>query len=1154
MRKVISLLLCLTMAIGWASAQKKITGTIISAEDNEPVIGATVLVKGTENGSVTDVNGKFSINMPNAANKLVVSYIGMTTVEVDAKDNMIVTLQTDTKQIQEVVVTALGIKREQRSLGFAATQIGGSTISAVKDANLVNSLSGKIAGVSIQASNAIGGSSNIILRGFKSIMGNNQALFVVDGVPIDNSNNSGAATTGNANNTNQASGGGGYDFGNAAMDINPNDIESISLLKGAAASALYGSRAANGVVMITTKKGTKAGKDCTSKGSVFYSISYMGGLVNPATLPKYQKEYGAGYGIWDGTPPPAGYNLPASVNGRDMNSREALDNEAGFFNYGNGPLSNGKIGPYVPYEDDASFGAPFSKDLNVYQWNAWIPGSPNYGKMTPWVFPDHSIDYYFQLSNTVDNNVGFEGGNQFGNFRLSYTNMYQTGYMPNNKLVKNTVNASGSYEILPGLTAGALFNFVNTSSYGNTLSGYNNNVMTNFREWNQTNVDMKELKDIYFANRQNYGWNLSSYDPDPATYKDIPIFWDNPYYLAYENAPTMGEDRFFGNFNLNYKFTSWLTGMARVGYDIYSQLMETYRAMGSNTGGGMPYYARYNNNFREMNYDAYLTATKKWNLFDLNVVLGTNIRENKLNSIYSTTNGGLLYPGFHSITNSASTLLPPVEAASRTMVYGYYLTASLGWNDFLYLDLAGRIDKSSTLPLDHNTYFYPSISGSFVFSKFLTPQMPWLTFGKVRLNYAEVGNSAPFSILHNYFTPNISSAGQPTDNNPLFGGVGMQSVFTTNMNPNLKQENTRSSEAGLELQLFDNRIGLDAAYYLSNTYNQILPLSVSPSTGFFYNYINSGQMRNQGVEVSINATPVKERYFKWTTNLNWYKNWNKVISLYTDASGRPVTNYQITTFQQGISLNATVGRPFGDLQGNDFVYVDGKKLIDSDGYYEVQTVDKATGGTPVIGNIQPKYKGGWGNSFSYKNLSLSFLIDYSIGGDIYSLDMAYGLATGLYPETAGLNDLGNPVRNSVIANDDGTYDPKSGGIILPGVAKQEDGSYKPNTTRVDAGAYSYGLWVGGYYTTPSKAFVYDASYVKLRELSITYRLPKQWVDKTKAIKSCDVALTGKNLWIIYKNLPYSDPESIISSGNIQGFQVGALPSLMQFGAKLNITF
>jgi len=1143
MRKLSVVLLSLFLGIIWASAQTKITGTIISAEDNQPVIGATVLVKGTSIGTASDADGKFSITLPSPGGKLVVSYIGMTTVEADAKNNVVITLKTDTKQIGEVVVTALGIKREQRSLGFAATQIGGNTVNSVKDANFVSSLSGKIAGVSIQASNAVGGSSNIILRGFKSIMGNNQALFVVDGVPIDNSNNSGAATSGNAANTGQATGRGGYDFGNAAMDINPNDVESISLLKGAAASSLYGSRAANGVVMITTKKGSKTAKDCTSKGSAFYSISYMGGLVNPSTLPTYQKEYGAGYGVWDGSAPPDGYNLPTSVNGRDMNVQGDDWEGAGFFNYGNGPLPNGPLGPYVPYEDDASLGAPFSKDVNVYQWGAWVPGSPTYGKMTPWVFPKNSIDYYFQLSNTLNNNVGFEGGNQFGSFRLSYTNMYQTGYMPNNRLTKNTVNASGSYEVLPGLTAGALFNYVNTSSYGNTLSGYNNNVMTNFREWNQTNVDMKELKDIYFATRQNYGWNLSSYDPDPSTYKEVPIFWDNPYYLAYENAPQMGEDRFFGNFTLNYKFTNWLTGMGRVGYDIYSQLMETYRSIGSNTGGGMPCYTRFNNNFTEMNYDAYLTATKKWDKLDLNVVLGTNIRENKQNSVYMTTNGGLLYQGFHSITNSASTLLPPVEAMVKQMVYGYYLTGSLGWNDFLYLDLAGRIDKSSTLPLDNNTYFYPSASGSFIFSKFLSGKMPWLSFGKVRLNYAEVGNSAPFAILKNYFTPNISSSGQPTDNNPLFGSVGMQSTFTTNMNPKLKQENTRSTEAGLELQFFDNRIGIDAAYYLSNTYNQILPLSVSASTGYFFKYINSGQMRNQGIELSINATPVKERFLTWTTNLNWYKNWNKVISLYKDASGRPVNNYQIATFQQGVSLNATVGRPFGDLQGTDFNYVDGQKVVNSRGYYEVNT--KGPNGNPVIGNIQPKYKGGWSNTLTYNNVALNFLIDYSIGGDIYSLDMAYGLATGLYPETAGLNDLGNPVRNSL---DTG------GGLILPGVVKQDDGSYKPNTKRIDAGVYSYGLWVGGYYTTPAKGFVYDASYVKLRELSVTYNLPKKLVEKSKVIKKCDVSLTGKNLWIIYKNLPYSDPESIISSGNIQGFQVGSLPSLMQFGAKLNITF
>jgi len=1140
MRKAITLL-CLLIGISWASAQTKISGTVVSADDGQPVIGATVLVKGTSIGTITDTNGQFSITVPGGGKALVVSYVGMTTVEVEAKNGHKIALQADAKQMQEVVVTALGIKRDQRSLGYAATQIGGNSVNDVKDANFVNSLSGKIAGVSVQASNAVGGSSNIILRGFKSLTGNNQALFVVDGVPIDNANNNAAANTGNASDINQATGRGGFDFGNAAMDINPDDIESISILKGAAASALYGSRAANGVVMITTKKGSQKDKNITSKSSVFYNVGYTVGMVDHQTLPKYQREYGAGYGVFDGHLTPSGYNLPASVDGKDLNSDAASAAGGGFFNYGTGPLANGQLGPYVPYKDDASLGAPFSSNLMVYNWDAWIPGSPNYGKMTPWVFPKHSIDYYFQTSNTINNNVGFEGGNQFGTFRLSYTNMYQTGYMPNNNLKKNTVNASGSYEVSPGLTASALFNYVSTSSYGNTLSGYNNNVMTNFREWNETNVDMKEMKDMYFLAHKNYNWNLPSYKPKPTSYSEVPIYWDNPYYLAYENAPKMGEDRFFGNFALNYKIADWLSAMGRVGYDIYSQLTETKESVGSNTGGNLPYYARFNNNFSEMNYDAYLTATKRWNKFDLNAVLGTNVRVDNQKSIFAKTNGGLIFPDFYSLSNSVNPLSAPSETAIERMVYGYYLTASLGWDSYLYLDLGGRADKSSTLPIDNNFYFYPSVSGSFIFSKFLTEKAPWISFGKVRLNYAEVGNDAPFSILRNHYTPNISSSGQSADDNSLFGNIPMQSTGTSNMNANLKQERTKSIEGGLEVQLFQNRLGFDVAYYLSNTYDQILPLSVSSSTGYYYQYINSGQLRNQGVEVSLKATPVKTRDFTWSTNLNWYKNWNKIVSLYTDASGKPVTNYQIATFQQGVSLNASVGHAYGDLFGTDYVYApNGQKVVGADGFYEINA-----NSNNVIGNIQPKYKGGWSNTLTYKNVTLSFLIDYSIGGDIFSLDMAYGLATGLYPETAGLNDLGNPVRNSLETG---------GGLILPGVVKQADGSYVANSQRIDAGVYSDGLYVGGYYRSPNKAFVYDASYVKLRELSVSYNVPKKFIQKTKVIKDCSVSLTGKNLWIIYKNLPYSDPESIMTSGNIQGFQVGALPALRQFGAKLNLTF
>lgn len=1056
------------------------------------------------------------------------------------------------KKLEEVVVTALGLKREQKSLGYSVTQIGGDEVNAVKDANFVNSLSGKVAGLSVQASNALGGSSNVILRGYKSITGNNQALFVVDGVPINNDNNSAAAVTGNPGSTTIATGAGGYDFGNAAMDINPDDIESMSILKGAAASALYGSRAANGVIMITTKKSK------TQQGiGIFYNVGYQAGLVNPQTLPKYQRQYGGGngasYSIYDPQKGIYSGNYDPNVDIYPGIGAYGSPNWQGyFFNYGNGPAGgSGQRAPYVPYQDDASMGAAFNPNLKVYQWSAWIPESPNYGIPTAWVFPQHSIDYFFQLSNTINNNVGFEGKNDKGGFRMSYTNLYQTGYLPNNNLKKNTVNLFGTYNLLPNFTISALVNYVNTSSLGNSYSGSStNNSLFTFRQWNQTNADLKELKDIYFATGKNYGWNLR-YDPSTSSLTP-PAYQNNPYFLAYENAPTMNEDRFFGNIQLQYKVLPWLTALGRIGYDIYSQLIQTYKAVGTRPGSTPPYYARYNNNFKEFNYDAYLQANKDWGRFDLNAVLGTNIRVDNQNTIFASTTGGLITPGFYALSNSLSPLSPPVELALQKIVYGYYASVSMGWDDYLYLDLSGRVDQSSTLPKANNTYFYPSASLSFVFSKFLSPVVPWISFGKVRVNYAQVGSDAPFAVLKNYYTPNYSSSGQSTAANPLFGTLPLSSTNTTNFNPNLKPESTESYEVGLEMQFLNNRIGFDIDYYHSNTFNQILPLSVSSGTGYFYNYINGGQIRNQGIELSINATPVKLKNFSWRTAVNWYKNWNMVVSLYTDASGKQVTNYQLGSFPVG-SLNATVGRPYGDIWGTDFVYApDGQKIVDADGYYL-----KTPSSNNVIGNIIPNFKGGWMNTFTYQNFSFSFLIDYQVGGNVLSVDLANGLSTGLYPETAGNNDLGNPLRSEVIQqkNADGTWtsNPQSGGLILPGVVKNADGSYSPNTFRVDAGN-KRGFFVGGNQNSPNKAFVYDASYVKLREVTITYTIPQLYLQRQRFVKSCSVSLTGKNLWIIYKNLPYSDPEALTMSGNIQGVQAGALPSLIQFGAKVNITF
>nr|WP_281370803.1 TonB-dependent receptor [Microbacter margulisiae] len=498
---------------------------------------------------------------------------------------------------------------------------------------------------------------------------------------------------------------------------------------------------------------------------------------------------------------------------------------------------------------------------------------------------------------------------------------------------------------------------------------------------------------------------------------------------------------------------------------------------------------------------------------NLTALVGGNIRRNNQNSIYASTNGGLVIPGLYAISNSVSQPLAPVETQSSIGVNGIFGSASLGLDNTYYLDATIRRDQSSTLPIGNDTYYYPSISGSFIFSNLL--KWNWLTFGKFRLNYAEVGNDAPFGSLYDTYT-----------NNGWYGSNLMYSVNTTENNPNLKPEKTKSSEAGLEMAFLNKRIGFDGDVYLTNTVDQIMPVAVSPATGYSYKYVNSGEVRNQGIELNVYGTPVKTKDFSWNVNLNWSINANKVVSLYEGVS-----NLQLGSFQGGVTIDAQVGKPYGLLEGTDFVYKNGQKVVGSDGYYEITSTTNN-----VIGNSNPKWRGGITNSFTYKNWTASFLVDVQAGGSVFSLDQYYGQSDGIYPMTVGNNDLGNPMRNT-LAN--------GGGIILPGV--YENG--QPNTTRITANDYT----AFGYPYRPNSAFVYDASYVKLREAEISYNFESQKLEEL-GIHALSLGVVGSNLWIIYKNLPYADPEAGLGAGNMQGWQSGVMPTTRNFGFNLKVQF
>lgn len=1072
MKKLLQSLFILVLFAYSAMAQERtITGTVTSGDDKQAIPGVSVKIIGAQGATVTGADGKFSIKVPSTAKELEFSYIGYArqtkTITAGAIN---VVLMPDAKSLDEVVVTALGQTRKKNTLSYAAQQVKGEELSQTRSANAASALSGKVSGLQIIQGNAIGGSTNVVIRGSKSLTGNNQALFVVDGVPVDNSNN---------NSSDQKTGRGGYDYGNAAADINPDDIESVNVLKGAAASALYGSRGANGVIMITTKSRKANGMGITINSGLTI------GHIDRSTFPKYQKEYGAGYS-------------------------DGYDSGDGFYLID--VLGNGIKEKVAPTGEDASYGAKFDPNLLVYQWDAFDPSSPTYHQKTPWVAAKNDPSTFYETSISNSNSITLDGASDKGTFKLGYSRNDERGTLPNSKVLKNIINFGGSYKITERLTASALANFSKVDGLGRYGSGYSGlNVNQNFRQWYQTNVDIQEQKEAYFRNERNISWNWK-YPSDQMAL--VPRFTDNYYWTRYQNYENDTRSRIFGNASLNYKVTDYLNILGRVTLDSYNELQEERIASGSKDPG---MYSRTDRTFHETNFDLIANFDKNLNDdFNLKALAGVNIRQSLLNDTYSTTNGGLIVPGWYSIANSVGTVDAPVENYEPREVDGIFGGATLGYKEFLTLEGTFRRDKSSTLPVGNNAYNYYSIAGSWLFSKHLEKELSWLSSGKIRVNYATVGNDAPWGSIKNVYTPQ-----RPFDKTKLFA------FPITVKNPDLKPEQTESSEVGLEMAFLKNRIGFDASYYLAKSKNQIFALATSAAVGFTNKFVNAGIIRNNGVEISLYGSPVKTKDFSWNINVNWTKNNSKVLELYNGS-----TNLQLGSFQGGVSINATLGQPYGTIQGKDFVYDgNGNKVIGANGYYLVTNTT-----TNVIGNINPKWTSGIQNTFKYKNVSLGFLVDFRHGGNVWSLDQYYATYSGVLANTAGLNDLGNPLRNPL------TNDSKSGGVILDGVTA--DG--KPNAKRVVIDASSP--------TPPPAAFSYDASYIKLREATLTYALPKNIVSKLGPLKAVDLSVFGRNLWIIHKNLPDADPEENLSSGNIQGVQSGAYPTTRTFGFNAKISF
>lgn len=1066
-------------AISVVRAQSTIKGTVSSDGENLP--GVSVLVEGSASGTVTDIDGKYSLEVPEGGNTLIFTFIGMATerVEIGGRSQIDVSMKPDVTELSEVVVTALGVERDKASLGYAVQEVKGDAVNTAKEDNFIRSLSGKVAGVNVRASSTMGGGTNILIRGNSSLTGNNQPLFVVDGIPINNSS---------YNSSGQLSGGGGYDFGNTASDINPDDIESISILKGGSASALYGSRAANGVVLITTKRG-KSGKP---KITISSGVTFA--KIDKSTLPNYQNQYGGGYGgewmptfTYDATQHPAEW---AAFDGQEM----------------------------VEYDADASWGPKFDPNRMVRHWDSWDPTDPeNFGQLRPWVASHNSVDYLFKTGVALNNNISIEGGSNKNSFRVSYTDYRIDGTMPNSELDRRTFNASATTQFTEKLRSTFSANVIRSIAKGRSGTGYSDNdgvsIMASFGSWHQRQLDLSRMKTWKNQDGVQRSWNRSSYDnPNPA-------YWDNPYWTRNENLQNDNRDRFYGKYELTYDLTDWVSLTGRAGLDFTKYTREFQIAKGGVVEfvgrGAYPGYWVNRELENQQNYDVFANFEKYFdNEFSISGLVGANFRQQSWEGTTLGTRNGLIMPNIYAVSNSADDIVNFNEYDNMRKDHAAYATANFGYDDMVFLEGTYRKEWSSTL---NDPFDYYSTSLSFVFSELdAISSISAISFGKLRASYAKTGNAAG---IYRTNTDYIYYSGDKYNGNPSYY---MQGFIN---DPNLKPETTKDIELGAEMSFFENRLGFDFAWYKRKSSDQLLSVPIPGSSGFYSYYTNTGEIENKGIELALNATPLKIGKFSWDINVNLSKYTSKVTDL-----PESIESIQIASLYE-LKLQHIKGEDYGSFVGRDYVYDEqGRRIIEADGTY-------AMSDPTVLGSVVPDWEAGISTTFNYANLSLNVLFDIRKGGEIFSQTHRWGRLTGILEETVGNNELGNPVRNDI------TNDNTSGGYLLDGVTAEGN----PNDVRISA----YTAHDDG--ENPEAASIFDGSYVKLREVSLGYTLPKSIIGGTP-LQRVSISVVGRNLAILQRNITHIDPEVSYGVGNIQGIDWGMLPRERTFGFKLTADF
>ncbi|MGN0049061.1 MAG: SusC/RagA family TonB-linked outer membrane protein [Bacteroides sp.] len=1071
-RKVMLLLTCLLVGIGLVTAQTStVTGIVISSDDGEPVVGASVLVEGTTLGGTTGIDGKFSINnVPSSAKTLRVTYVGMQSqsLPIIRGKVMRIALKTDAELLDEVVVTAMGISRSEKTLGYSATTVKSDEIIKARTTNVADALSGKVAGVQVSSTSGDPGAvSNITIRGFGSINGSNQPLYVVDGVPLA---------------TNYFSGQGKNVAAGGVSNIASEDIESMTVLKGAAATALYGSRAANGVVVITTKSGKKGDRRN-------FNISYSGSVQTRMVsyLPEFQNEFGQG---WNGM-------------------QTYIENGSW------GPALDGSMQVYGPIWNHQQLIHEYSaKKDNVKDF--FEPGlSQSHTISLNGLSSDNKMSYYISYSYTGDD-----------------------GIMPSDhdKYERNTIAFRSSYDATNWLKVSSSVNFARTST--DAVGTYQGTSVIDGLYEMPRDVSIVDMKDT------------SSPFNQPEAYF-TPYGITNPYWSLENNYNHTAAKQIYGKVQLDIKPIKDLTLTYRMGFDYtdydvkwgYPQIElddalidEDYGYAPSNMNQDGFVYASYRRSY-ELNHDFLANYARKFlnEKLDLNVNVGVNMNERYATSMSGQTDDLTFHTGFWNLSNGAtkSTL---AESQSKRRLVGLFGDVTIGWDDMVYLDLTARNDWSSTLPIDNNSFFYPGATLSWIFTK-LIPENNILSFGKLRLAYGKTGNDAsPYLTGVTYRQAYASGYYTTTTEFPM-NGTNAFMASATKGSSTLKPEMTSEFEAGVNMQFFKGRFGFDVSYYNRTTSDQIFTLPVDPSTGFYYMVTNFGKVRNQGVELVVNTVPVQTKDFRWELDFNFAKNNNKVLSLPESLEGGKVSIYSFSAGNDAVYMYAEEGKPLGQFYTYLPQYTaDGRPIVDGNGQPVLGTAVEDTGK-----NMNNDWTGGVTTALTYKGFSLSAALDIRKGGYMFSRTKNLMQFTG----------------NGAVT----TYNSRRPFIIPNSVVSDGNGGYVENTTPLYMTNSSYQNYYNNYgYGDGGEAYLLDRSFVKLRNISLTWNVPQKWV-KAMSLSGLSVTAFCNNVftWTASDNR-YVDPESTTISQASYGdlaTQFGELytnPSCRIFGCNLSVKF